>query len=184
MRRREPHLCGRHARIHNETTSAGKGGRTVIDDAMAERMVACGWLAASAAGLFMLVAGDSWLGTSPIMWVYIGGAAICSRLAYGIYRRSRMCAVLVLVNHFLRSREPLCPRARRAADGDSGHARARRALCARRDRHLRASRTPALAGGVARGAYWLTCGSKPTKLILSPARMPWRAQNPPLTSST
>jgi hypothetical protein len=100
MRRREPHLCGRHARIHNETTPAGKGGRTLIDDAMAERMVACGWLAASAAGLFMLALGFM-VGGVPIMWVYIGGAAILFALAYGIYRRSRVCAVLVLVNHFL-----------------------------------------------------------------------------------
>ncbi len=35
------------------------------------------------------------------MWVYLGGAAILFALAYGIYRRSRVCAVLVLVNHFL-----------------------------------------------------------------------------------
>ena len=35
------------------------------------------------------------------MWISLGGAAILFALAYGIYRRSRVCAVLVLVNHFL-----------------------------------------------------------------------------------
>src|SRR5260221_11909065 len=101
MRRREPHLCGRHARIHNETTPAGKGGRTVIDDAMAERMVACGWLAASAAGLFMLALGFM-VGGVPIMWVYIGGAAILFGRAYGVFRRTHVAAVLVPVHHFVR----------------------------------------------------------------------------------
>src|SRR5260221_12069817 len=100
MRRREPHLCGRHARIHNETTPAGKGGRTVIDDAMAERMVACGWLAASAAGLFMLALGFM-AGGVPIMWVYIGGAAILFALPYGVYRRSLRCPLLRRVHPFL-----------------------------------------------------------------------------------
>src|SRR5258708_34228671 len=94
MLRREPHLCGRNARIHNETTPAGKGGRTVIDDAMAERMGACGWLAASAAGLFMLALGFM-AGGVPIMWVSIGGAPIPFALPCGIYRPSRRCAVVV-----------------------------------------------------------------------------------------
>jgi hypothetical protein len=72
----------------------------VIDDTMAERMVACGWIAASAASVFMIVLAFM-AGFGPVMWVSLGGAAILFALAYGIYRRSRICAVLVLVNHFL-----------------------------------------------------------------------------------
>jgi hypothetical protein len=71
----------------------------VIDDTMAERMVACGWIAAAIAGAFMIVL--STMVKFPIGLVYLGGAAILLALAYGIYRRNRVCAVLVLVNHFL-----------------------------------------------------------------------------------
>jgi hypothetical protein len=72
----------------------------VIDDTMAERMVACGWIAASAAGALMIALAFM-AGFGPVMWVSLGGAAILFAFAYGIYRRSRVCAVLVLVNHFL-----------------------------------------------------------------------------------
>jgi len=72
----------------------------VIDDTMAERMVACGWIAASAAGVFMIVLAFM-AGFGLVMWVSLGGAAILFVFAYGIYRRSRICAMLVLVNHFL-----------------------------------------------------------------------------------
>jgi hypothetical protein len=71
----------------------------VIDDTMAERMVACGWIAASAAGVFMMAL--AFMAGFRIGWLYIGGAAVLLALAYGIYRRSRICAVLVLVNHLL-----------------------------------------------------------------------------------
>lgn len=67
---------------------------------MAERMVACGWIAASAAGVFMIVLAFM-AGFGAVMWVSLGGAGILFAFAYGIYRRSRICAVLVLVNHFL-----------------------------------------------------------------------------------
>jgi hypothetical protein len=93
-------FAARRKRIHNESTSSGeKAGATVIDDTMAERMVACGWIAASAAGVFMIALAFM-LGFG-IGWVYLAGAAILLALAYGIYRRSRICAVLVLVNHLL-----------------------------------------------------------------------------------
>ena len=75
-------------------------GAAVIDDTMAERMVACGWIAASAAGVFMIALAFM-AGGGPVMWVSVGGAAILFAFAYGIYRRSRICAVLVLVNHLL-----------------------------------------------------------------------------------
>lgn len=68
---------------------------------MAERMVACGWLAASAAGIFMIAMALFVPGGGALMLVYFLGAAALFGLAYGIYRRSRVCAVLVLVNHFL-----------------------------------------------------------------------------------
>ena len=66
---------------------------------MAERMVACGWIAAAIAGIFMIV--FSLMVKFPFGLLYLGGAAILFALAYGIYRRSRVCAVIVLVNHFL-----------------------------------------------------------------------------------
>jgi hypothetical protein len=71
----------------------------VIDDTMAERMVACGWIAASAAGVFMIAL--AFMAGFRIGWLYIAGAAVLLVLAYGVYRRSRICAVLVLVNHVL-----------------------------------------------------------------------------------
>ncbi len=71
----------------------------MIDDTTAERMVACGWIAASAAGMIMIVL--AFMIGFRIGWVYFAGAAMLLALAYGIYRRSRVCAVLVLVNHFL-----------------------------------------------------------------------------------
>jgi hypothetical protein len=72
----------------------------VIDDTMAERMVACGWIAAGAAGVFM-GALSLMVGFGAATFIYLGGAAILFALAYGIYQRSRICAVIVLVNHLL-----------------------------------------------------------------------------------
>jgi len=66
---------------------------------MAERMVACGWIAASIAAVFMIAL--SLLVGFGLGWIYLTGAAVLFALAYGIYRRSRICAVLVLVNHLL-----------------------------------------------------------------------------------
>lgn len=64
---------------------------------MAERLVACGWIAASVAGLitlvFLIVGG---LGLTPLNLI---DAVLLLGLAYGIYRRSRVCAVLVLAYH-------------------------------------------------------------------------------------
>jgi hypothetical protein len=71
----------------------------VIDDTMAERMVACGWVAASIAGVFMIAL--ALMVGFGLGWVYLAGAGILFALAYGIFRRSRVCAVLVLVNHLL-----------------------------------------------------------------------------------
>jgi hypothetical protein len=71
----------------------------VIDDTMAERMVACGWIAAAIAGLFMVV--FAFVIGLGFAWPYLIGGAILFALSYGIYRRSRICAVLVVVNHFL-----------------------------------------------------------------------------------
>ena len=68
---------------------------------MAERMVACGWLAASVAGIFMIAMALFVPGRGVLMLVYLGGAAALFALAYGIYRRSRVCAALVLINHLL-----------------------------------------------------------------------------------
>ena len=71
----------------------------MIDDTMAARMVMCGWIAAVAAGGFMAVL--SLMVGFPAGFFYLGGGAALIALAYGIYRRSRICAVLVLLNHFL-----------------------------------------------------------------------------------
>jgi len=85
---------------HNVAKSSRKGaGATVIDDTMAERMVACGWIAASIAGVFMIVL--ALMVGFALGWVYLAGAGILFVLAYGIFRRSRICAVLVLANHLL-----------------------------------------------------------------------------------
>lgn len=72
----------------------------MIDDTMAERMVACGWLAASTAGLLMIVMAF-YAPAGALRPVYFLGAAVLFALAYGIYRRSRVCAAIVLANHFL-----------------------------------------------------------------------------------
>lgn len=68
---------------------------------MAERMVACGWLAASAAAIFMIAMALFVPGGGALMLVYFGGAAALFALAYGIYRRSRVCAALAMINHLL-----------------------------------------------------------------------------------
>ena len=65
---------------------------------MAERMVVCGWIAAAIAGAVMLALGAN-LGLRGLP--YFVAAAVLFALAYGIYRRSRICAVLVLLNHSL-----------------------------------------------------------------------------------
>jgi hypothetical protein len=85
---------------HNVATSSRKrAGAAVIDDTMAERMVACGWIAASLAGVFMIAL--ALMVGFGLGWVYLAGAGILFALAYGIFRRSRICAVLVLANHLL-----------------------------------------------------------------------------------
>jgi hypothetical protein len=71
----------------------------VIDDKMAERMVACGWAAAAVAGLFMFV--WSFFQHGPFIWTGVIAGVVLLALAWGIYRRSRICALLVLINHAL-----------------------------------------------------------------------------------
>jgi hypothetical protein len=89
------------ARAYHNGSNFGRkeAGAAVIDDTMAERMVACGWIAAAIAGALMIV--FSLMVKFPFGLLYLGGAAILFALAYGIYRRSRVCAVIVLINHFL-----------------------------------------------------------------------------------
>ena len=69
----------------------------MIDEKMIERMVACGWGAAAAAGLFMIAWGV--MQSGEIVWVGLIAAVALLALAYGIFRRSRTCAMLVLINH-------------------------------------------------------------------------------------
>lgn len=71
----------------------------VIDESMTERMVVCGWVAAVVAGLYMI----AWGLMQPANGVWVGAAAavVLLALAYGIYRRSRVCALIVLVNHVI-----------------------------------------------------------------------------------
>jgi len=71
----------------------------VIDEKMAERMVACGWIAAIIAGLFMLVL--SLMTGLRLAWLNAVVAVALFALAYGIYRRSRVCALIVFINHLL-----------------------------------------------------------------------------------
>jgi hypothetical protein len=71
----------------------------VIDEKMTERMVACGWIAAAVAGLFMIA--WAFMQRGEIVWVGIIAAVILLALAYGIYRRSRICALLILINHVI-----------------------------------------------------------------------------------
>ncbi len=70
----------------------------MIDDTMARRMVVCGWIAAAGAGVVMLALGAA-VGLRGMP--YFAAAAALFALAYGVYRRSRVCAVLVLLNHLL-----------------------------------------------------------------------------------
>lgn len=71
----------------------------MIDDTMAERMVACGWIAAAIAGLATLA--FSLTSSFGLNHYNLVDAAILLALAYGIYRRSRTCAVLALAYHVL-----------------------------------------------------------------------------------
>jgi hypothetical protein len=71
----------------------------VIDDTMAERMVACGWIAAAIAGLATLIL--SLTSSFGLTHYNLVDAALLFGLAYGIYRRSRICAVVALVYHIL-----------------------------------------------------------------------------------
>ena len=74
-------------------------GRAVIDDRMAQRMVACGWVAAATAGSStLLFAVNSTYGFNHYNLI---DAALLFALAYGISRRSRICAVLALAYHVL-----------------------------------------------------------------------------------
>ena len=87
-------------RYHNGGPSnACEGGLDVIDEKMAERMVACGWIAAIIAGLFMLVL--SLMTGLRLAWLNAVVAVALFALAYGIYRRSRVCALIVFINHLL-----------------------------------------------------------------------------------
>jgi hypothetical protein len=71
----------------------------VIDDTMAEKMVACGWIAAAIAGLATLI--FSLASSFGLTHYNLVDAALLFGLAYGIYRRSRICAVLALAYHIL-----------------------------------------------------------------------------------
>jgi hypothetical protein len=71
----------------------------VIDDTMAERMVACGWIAAAIAGVATLTL--SLTSSFGLTHYNLVDAALLFGLAYGIYRRSRICAVLALAYHIL-----------------------------------------------------------------------------------
>jgi hypothetical protein len=69
----------------------------VIDDTMAERMVACGWIAAVVnAGLTAVVLAiilSRQQVRSPLPLLSFIDVGFLLALAYGIYRRSRMCAI-------------------------------------------------------------------------------------------
>lgn len=83
-----------------ESTSNGeRAGATVIDDTMAERMVACGWIAAAFVGLITLI--FSLTGGRGFTRLNLIDAALMFGLAYGIYRHSRTCSVLVLVYYLV-----------------------------------------------------------------------------------
>jgi hypothetical protein len=69
----------------------------VIDEKMTERMVACGWIAAAIAGLITL--GLSLNGGLGLTRLNLVDAALLLGLAYGIYRHSRTCALLVFFYH-------------------------------------------------------------------------------------
>ena len=66
---------------------------------MAERMVACGWIAAAIAGLATLV--FSLAASYGLTHYNLVDAVLLFGLAYGIYRRSRICAVVALAYHIL-----------------------------------------------------------------------------------
>ena len=66
---------------------------------MAERMVACGWIAAAIAALTTLT--FSLTSSFGLTHYNLVDAALLFGLAYGIYRRSRTCAVLALAYHIL-----------------------------------------------------------------------------------
>jgi hypothetical protein len=85
---------------HNGSTLGGKkAGAAVIDDTMAERMVACGWITAAIAGLTTLVFSLS--ASFGLNHYNLVDAGLLLALAYGISRRSRICAVLALAYHIL-----------------------------------------------------------------------------------
>jgi hypothetical protein len=71
----------------------------VIDDTMAERMVACGWIAAAFVGLVTLI--FSLTGGRGFTRLNLIDAALMFGLAYGIYRHSRTCSVLVLIYYLV-----------------------------------------------------------------------------------
>jgi uncharacterized membrane protein len=73
----------------------------VIDDTMAERMVACGWIAAVVnAALTMVVLAiilSRQQARSMLPFLSLVDVGLLLTLAYGIYRRSRVCAIAALV---------------------------------------------------------------------------------------
>ncbi|MGH7914275.1 MAG: hypothetical protein ACREPW_06460 [Candidatus Binataceae bacterium] len=74
-----------------------QGGTAVIDDTMAERMVTCGWIAAvvnaalTVATLAAILSRQQAPSLLPFLSLIDVGFLLA--LAYGIYRRSRVCAI-------------------------------------------------------------------------------------------
>ena len=140
---------------HNEATSEReKAGAAVIDDTMAERMVACGWIAAvinaalTVLTLAIILSRQQTRSLLPLLSLVDVGFLLA--LAYGIYRRSRACAIVVLAYLPGLDRASLLGRARaRAPAFDGADTASGCALRARRDRHVRASCAPPPGGGIA-----------------------------------
>ena len=66
-----------------------------MDDKTIARLIACGWIAAAAAGLLTAVM----IAFGSLPKLSLLDAAALLGLAYGIRRRSRVCAVLALIYH-------------------------------------------------------------------------------------
>jgi len=66
-----------------------------MDERTITRFVACGWIAAAAAGVLTIVL----IALGPLTKLSLLDAAFLLGLAYGIRRGSRICAVLALVYH-------------------------------------------------------------------------------------
>ena len=66
----------------------------IIDDATAARFVKCGWIAAAVAGALTAVC--AFLRIYGLNGFNFIDAALLLAMAYGIYRQSRVCAILAL----------------------------------------------------------------------------------------